>query len=331
MRAIVVEAFGTSEHLAIAEWPDPAPGPDEIMVSVRAAAANFVDILTIGGLHQFKPKLPFVPGKCPAGVVQAVGANVATFKPGDRVLTLVEQGGFGELCVTTEPKCVRLPHSMSFTDAASMSAVFDTAWFALRERARMERGESVLVLGAGGGVGLAAAQLAKAFGGHVLAGISNPAKADLVRAAGADAIIDLACADLNDGLRAQVLAATGGRGADIVLDMLGGDIFDAAIRAVAWSGRLVVIGFAAGRIAAIKTNYLLVKNISVSGLQISDYRRRAPGRTAACWAELFSLCAAGTIRPLPTTVWPLARCAEALAALRERTVRGRIVLTPVDG
>lgn len=331
MRAIVVKAFGPNEHLAVGELPDPVPESDEIVVSVHATAVNFVDILTIGGIYQFKPKLPFIPGKCPAGVVHAVGTNVVAFKSGDRVLALAEEGGYGELCTTTETKCVRLPPSMSFTDAASMSSVFDTAWFALRERAHMEHGDAVLVLGATGGVGLAAVQLAKAFGGHVLAGLSNPAKSDLARAAGADEIVDLAHADLKDGLRTQVLAATDGRGADVVLDMLGGDIFDAAIRAVAWSGRLVVIGFATGRIPTIKANYLLVKNIAVSGMQISDYRRRAPNKTAACWAELFSLYEAGTIRPLPTTVWPLARCAEALGALHERTVRGRIVLTPVDG
>jgi NADPH:quinone reductase len=327
MHAIVVKAFGPYEHLSVEALPDLVPGADEIVISVRATAANFVDILTIAGTYQFKPKLPFVPGKCPAGVVREVGANVAAFKPGDRVLALAEEGGFAGLCTTTETKCIRLPQAISFADAASMSSVFDTAWFALRERARMERGETVLVLGASGGVGLAAVQLAKAFGGHVLGGLSNPEKADLVWDAGADHIIDLACADLKDDLRAQVFAFTGGRGADIVLDMLGGDVFDAAIRAVAWSGRLVVIGFAAGRIPTIKANYLLVKNISVSGLQVSDYRRRAPAKTAACWAELLAGCEAGTIRPLPTTVWPLSRCAQALAALRDRTARGRIVLT----
>ena len=165
MRGIVVHAFGTNEHLTIGELPDPVPRADEIVISVRATAVNFVDLLVIGGVYQFKPKLPFVPGKCPAGVVHAVGANVVAFKPGDRVLTLAEEGGYGELCVTTEPRCVRLPQSLSFTDAASMSSVFDTAWFALRERARMEPGDTVLVLGASGGVGLAAVQLAKAFGG----------------------------------------------------------------------------------------------------------------------------------------------------------------------
>ena len=328
MRAIAVKAFGTCEHLTVDELPDPVAAPDEIVVSVRATAANFVDILTIGGVYQFKPKLPFVPGKCPAGVVHSVGSSVTAFKPGDRVLALAEEGGYGELCTTTETKCIRLPQSMSFVDAASMSSVFDTAWFALRERARMEKGESVLVLGASGGVGLAAIQLAKAFGGHLLAGLTNPAKVDLVRGAGADHIIDLAAADLNDSLRAQVFAVTEGRGADVVLDMLGGDAFDAAIRALAWSGRLVVIGFAAGRIPTIKANYLLVKNISVSGMQISDYRRRTPEKTAACWADLFARYEAGTIRPLPTTVCPLTRCAQALMALHDRTARGRIVVTP---
>ncbi len=331
MRGIVVHAFGSSEHLAVEEFPDPEPRSDEIVISVRATAVNFVDILTIGGVYQFKPKLPFVPGKCPAGVVNAVGADVARFKPGDRVLALAEEGGYGEFCVTTQPRCVRMPASMSFTDAASMSSVFDTAWFALRERARMEPGDTVLVLGATGGVGLAAVQLAKAFGGRVLAGLSNPTKADMVRAAGADAVIDLAAADLKEGLRTQVYAANDGRGADVVLDMLGGDVFDAAIRAVAWSGGLVVIGFATGRIPTIKANYLLVKNIAVSGLQVSDYRRRTPAKTAACWQELFSLYEAGSIRPPQTTVWPFSRCSEALAALRERTARGRIVLTPTGG
>jgi NADPH:quinone reductase len=209
--------------------------------------------------------------------------------------------------------------------------VFDTAWFALHERARLQRGETVLVIGASGGVGLAALQLAKAFGARALAGIANPAKAGLVRDAGADALVDLSRADLRDSLREQVHELTDARGADVVLDMLGGDMFDAAIRALAWSGRLVVIGFAAGRIATLKTNYLLLKNIAVSGLQVSDYRWRAPQQTAACWTELFALCEQGRIKPLPTTVLPLNRAGDALRALSERTARGRIVLSPQQG
>jgi NADPH2:quinone reductase len=331
VRGIVVHTFGELEHLAIGELPDPVARAEEIVVAVRATAVNFVDTLLIAGRYQFKPELPFIPGKCPAGVVRAVGADITAFKPGDHVLALVEQGGYGEQVVTTDSKCIRLPRSLSFVAAASMSSVFDTAWFALRERARMAPGDTVLVLGASGGVGLAAIQLAKAFGARVLAGLSNPAKADLARTAGADAIIDLARADLKSDLRAQVMTETSGQGADVVLDMLGGDVFDAGLRALAWDGRLVVIGFAMGRIPEIKTNYLLVKNIAVSGLQISDYRRRTPAKTAACWAELFALCEAGSIKPLPMTVWPLTRCVDGLKAVRDRAARGRIVLTQGDG
>jgi NADPH2:quinone reductase len=231
------------------------------------------------------------------------------------------------LVLVKAPLCIPLPAAVPFVDAASMSSVFDTAWFALHERARLHRGEAVLVVGASGGVGLAALQLAKAFGTLTLAGIANPAKADLIREAGADALIDLSRADLIDSLREQVRAVTDGRGVDVVLDMLGGDMFDAAIRALAWNGRLVVIGFAAGRIATLKTNYLLLKNIAVSGLQISDYRRLAPQQTAACWAELFALYTTGRVKALPTLVWPLERAGDALRALRERTARGRIVLS----
>jgi NADPH2:quinone reductase len=215
---------------------------------------------------------------------------------------------------------------MSFVDAASMSTIFDTAWFALHERGRVKAGESVLVLGATGGVGLAAVQLAKAHGCKVLAGVSTPGKADIVREAGAETIVDLSRADLNDSLRDQVYAATERRGADVIIDMLGGDIFDAALRALAWRGRLVVIGFAAGRIPTIKANYLLLKNIEVSGMQVSNYRDRAPDEVARCFAELFVLYQAGKITAPPTTVLPLKDFAQALTALRDRTIRGRIVM-----
>jgi NADPH:quinone reductase len=331
MRAIVVHEFGGIENAALDEIPDPAPCGSEVLVEVRAAVVNFVDLLMIGGTYQVRPALPFIPGKVPAGVVRAIGPDAASFTPGERVLALIEQGGFAELALVKAPLCVRLPASVSPVDATSMSTVFDTAWFALHERARLQRGETVLVVGASGGVGLAALQLAKASGARTLAGIANPAKADLVREAGADELIDLSRADLRDSLREQVYAVTDSRGADVVLDMLGGDMFDAAIRSLAWSGRLVVIGFAAGRIATLKTNYLLLKNIAISGVQVSDYRRRAPQQTAACWAELFALCEQGRIRPLPTTVLPLERAGDAFRAVRERTARGRIVLSPLRG
>jgi NADPH2:quinone reductase len=212
-----------------------------------------------------------------------------------------------------------------------MALIYDTAYFALRDRARLAPGETVLVLGATGGVGLAAIQLAKAFGARVLAGVASADKTDIVRAAGADAVIDLARPDLHEALRAQVYAETAGRGADVILDMLGGDIFDAAIRALAWRGRLVVIGFAAGRIATLKTNYVLLKNIEVSGLQISDYRKRMPEAMQKCFAEVFALHAAGKLKPLPVKTYPLREFVAAMREIADRKVRGRVVLTMANG
>lgn len=327
MRAVVVEEFGSFEGLPIRDVPEPVCRPDELLIEIHATAVNYVDLLLIGGRHQIKPDLPFIPGKGPAGIVREVGAEADGFAVGDRVLAMCEPGGgYAELIAVPASQCYRLPDSMPFTEAACMALVFDTAWFSIRERGRYKPGETILVLGASGGVGLAAVQLGKALGAHVVAGISTPEKRDLVEQAGADAVIDLARADLRDSLRAQVYEVTDRRGADIVIDPLGGDMFDAALRALAWCGRLVVIGFAAGRIPSVKTNYILVRNIDICGLQISDYRKRTPDITAACFEELFALYIAGRIRPLPTTTLPIEGFEDALRAVRDRTARGRIVL-----
>jgi NADPH:quinone reductase len=326
MRAIVVGAFGPAEGLRVGEVAEPMPAPDEVLVTVRAAPVNYVDLLVVGGTYQFLPPLPFIPGKGPVGVVTALGREVTSLQVGDRVLAMAEQGGYAEAVTVRADQCYRLPASMSFTEAASLSLVYDTAWFALRERARLEPGETVLVLGASGGVGQAAVQLAHAMGALVLAGIARPERAASVRAAGADAVIDLSVADLRDSLRKQVYAVTEGRGVDVILDPLGGTIFEAAVRALAWRGRLVVIGFAAGAIPTIKTNYLLLKNIEISGLQISDYRKRRPAQVAACFAEIFSFYEQGQVKPAAATAFPLARAGEALAALRDRRIAGRAVL-----
>jgi NADPH2:quinone reductase len=327
MRAVVVREFGPVENAKLDEVPKPAPKPGEVLLEIHATAVNFVDLIMMSGKYQFKPELPFVPGKMPAGVVAAIGAGVTLFKPGDHAIAMAEQAGFAEFIAMPESQCVKLPAALPLTEAAAMALVYDTAWFALRDRARIAPGETVLVLGATGGVGLAAVQLAKAFGARVLGGVASADKADIVRAAGADAIIDLAAPDLNEALRAQVSAQTEKRGTDIILDMLGGDIFDAAIRALAWRGRLVVIGFAAGRIPTLKANYLLLKNIEVSGLQVSDYRKRMPKEMQACFAEIFALHAAGKLKPLPTKTYPLAQFAAAMRDIQDRKVRGRVVLT----
>ena len=327
MRAVVLTDYGSLDKLSLTDFPDPVPVPEEIIVDVRATAVNYVDLVMISGRYQFKPEVPFVPGKGPAGIVKSVGENVMDFAPGDRVLAMAEQGGYAALTPIHRNNCYHLPDAMSFADAASMALVYDTAWFSLVERGQFAEGETVLVLGASGGVGLAALQLVRAMGGHALAGITNPDKVDLVCEAGAEAVIDLAADNLHDTLRDQVFAITDGRGADVVIDPLGDKIFDAALRAVAWRGRMVVIGFAAGRIPSIKANYLLVKNIDVGGLQISDYRRRRPDLTAKCFAEIFSLYEANEVSALPTATYPIEDFYTALQNVQKRNVRGRIVLT----
>lgn len=328
MRTVLVDAFGPIENTRLGEIADPVPGPGEVLVEIHATAVNFVDLLLIGGMHQSKPALPYIPGKGPAGIIRAIGAGVTGFAPGDRVLAMCEPGGgFAEMIALPASQTHKIPDSLSFQDAASMALIFDTAWFALRERAHFSAGESVLILGASGGVGLAAIQLVNAMGGRTLAAIANPDKADMVREAGADEIIDLNRENIRDDLRDQVYAVTDGKGVDIVIDPIGDRYFDAALRALAWCGRLVVIGFAAGDIGTVKANYLLVRNITVTGLQIGDYRKRAPEKTARCFDEIGELYEQGKITPPPTTILPITDIQDALGALKDRSIRGRIVVT----
>ena len=326
MRGVVLREFGPIGNAVLDTVPDPVPGPGEVLIDIKAAALNYADLLVIAGQYQFRPSLPFVPGKGVAGTVAALGPGIDALAVGDRVHAWVEEGGWAERVAAPAALCRRLPPAMPFVDAAAMALDYATAWFALRERARCRIGESVLVLGATGAVGFAAVQLGKAFGLTVLAGIASPGKRDLV--AGADATIDLARPDLRDSLRAQVFAATGGNGADIILDPVGGAVFEAAIRALAWRGRLVVIGFAGGAIPTLRANYLLVKNIEVSGLQVSDYKKKAPHEVDRCFAELFRLYGEGRIAPVVMHTLPLERFADGLAQIRDRTVRRKIVLTP---
>ena len=327
MRAVVVHEFGDIENASLGEMPKPTPKSGEVLLEVHAVSVNFVDLVMMSGSYQFKPALPFIPGKLPVGVVAAVGDGVTKFKPGDRALLMAESSGFAEFAVMPENQCIKLPASLPFEEAASMALVYDTAYFALKDRGRIQPGETVLVLGATGGVGLAAIQLAKAFGAKVLAAVASKDKEDIVHTAGADAIIDLSVPDLHESLRAQVFALTDKKGVDIIVDMLGGDMFDAAVRALAWCGRLIVIGFASGRIPSLKMNYVLVKNIEVSGMQISDYRKRRPADMQAAFADIYALHAMGKLKPLPTKVYPIEQFAEALRDIKDRKVRGRIVLT----
>jgi NADPH2:quinone reductase len=327
MRAVWVREHGAPETARIEEVPAPEIGDDQVLVEVKAIGVNYPDFLVIGGTYQILPPRPFAPGKDAAGIVRAVGRNASHCKPGDRVAVQLEYGAYAEQVAAKDAVCHVIPDAMSFEEAAAMGLVYQTAHFALVERGGYQRGETVLVNGAAGGVGLAAVQIAKGLGATVLAGVNNEEHAGIARDNGADHVIDLAQPDLRQSLRAQVHAVTAGRGADVILDPLGGAVFEASLRALAWRGRLVVIGFAAGGIPELKVNYLLLKNITVSGLQWSDYRERTPEWVRRVQAELFDLYASGAIRPRIMRAFPLERFAEALALVQCGSVQGKVVLT----
>jgi NADPH:quinone reductase len=245
------------------------------------------------------------------------------------VIGMAESGGFAQLAVIEATNVYKLPDQLSFSDAASMSLGFDTSWMALRERGRLEPGEKVLVLGSTGAVGNAAVQLAKAMGaGIVMAAVTSPDKFAAAKSAGADVMIDLSRGDMKETLREQVFAATGNHGADVIIDPVGGAPFEAAIRSIAWRGRLVVLGFAAGYIPALKINYLMLKNCEVSGMQISDYRRRTPDIMRQCFEEIYGFYAAGKLMPTPSETAGLADYAAAMERIEARQTTKRIVLLP---
>lgn len=325
MRAVRVHELGTPFRGTLTETPVPEPGPGEVLIQVFAAPVNYVDWVTLSGGYQFHPPLPYTPGKGPAGIVRGLGAGTEGLEVGTRVLALAEYGGYAELAVAPAAHCYPLADDLSFVDAATLSVAFDTAWISLREQARIRSGESVLVLGASGAVGNAALQLARAMGaGRILAGVSSAGQSE----AAADANVDLSRSPLRDTLREQVHALNGGEGVDIVIDPLGGDAFDGALRALAWRGRLVVVGFAAGRIPTLKTNYLMLRNIEVSGIQISDYRRKAPELLRRAYGEIFEFLAAGTIQAPPAETLGLADWQTALERVAGRQARGRQILVP---
>ncbi|MGU3497106.1 NADPH:quinone oxidoreductase family protein [Xanthobacteraceae bacterium A53D] len=327
MRSYRVWEHGAPHSMQIDDLDTLTPGAGEMVVDVKAAGINFPDVLVVSGKYQILPPRPFTPGKDLAGVVRATGAGVTGFAVGDRIMAQVENGAFAEQAIVAPWQSFRMPDGLSFEAAAAMGLVYQTAYFALMDRGQFKAGETVLIGGAAGGVGLAAVQIAKGLGARVLAGVRSPEEAAVVREAGADAVIDLAVADLRDNLRAQVNAATDGHGADVVLDPLGGDFFAAAIRAMAWCGRLVVIGFAAGDIPSVKVNYLLVKNISISGLQWSDYRDRTPERVQAVQDDLFRLWREGAVKPRIMREFAFGELPDALDLVSKGQVQGKAVVS----
>jgi len=326
MRALVIRQHGPLDNLRVETLPDPQPGPDDVLVEVHAASVNFPDLLVIGGTYQNLPPTPFVPGKDLAGTVAATGANVATPRTGDRVMAQIEFGAFAGRAVVPARNCHVMPAGMSFEEGAAMGLVYLTAHFALVERGNLKAREKVLVTGAAGGVGLAAVQVAKALNAVVVAAVGSEEKGALARSAGADHVVRTDVPDLREGFRGQVFAAVGKSGVDLVIDSVGGDVFDASLRAIAWCGRLVTVGYASGRVPEVKAGLLLVKNISLVGLQVSDYRDRAPDRMRRVQAELFDLYASGKIRPHVMASFPLASWREALAVVAGRKALGKVVL-----
>ncbi|MEX0744473.1 MAG: NADPH:quinone oxidoreductase family protein [Phycisphaeraceae bacterium] len=328
MRAVIVREHGPLARHRLETVPDPIPGRGEVLIEARAIGVNFPDLMVMQGSYQLLPPPPFNPGKEVAGVVGAVGEGVTRVRLGDHVMALPEYGTYAEKVVVSEQHCFRMPDRMPFDEGAVLALAYQTAHFALVERGAYRPGETVLVTGASGGVGLAAVQLAKALGATVIAGVTSKEKGELCRRHGADHVVDLAAPKLRESLRDQVYAAVGKGGVDIVLDSVGGDAFDGALRALAWRGRLVSIGFAAGRIPEVKAGYLLVKSISVSGLQWTDYRAREPGRVQRVQDEIYALYGEGKLKPEITARYPLERFAEALSRFEARQVQGKVVLLP---
>lgn len=331
MRAVWVRECAPFEEIGVSEVPDPEPGPGEVVVDVVAAESNYPDLLVIEGKYQIKPPLPFSPGKAAAGRVAAVGPGVDSVRVGAPVAVQVEYGTYAEKVRAHAAHCFPMPDGMPFDKAAAMGLVYQTAWFALKDRAAFKAGEVVLVLGASGGIGVASVQLAKALGAKTVVGaVLGEANAAVAREAGADHVIEVGQPNLRDVMRDEVYAVTEGRGADIVIDPVGGDANAAALRAMAWCGRLVIIGFASGEIPSIKANYLLVKNIAVTGLQWSDYRERTPEKVAEAQSEIFDLYTRGKIDPLISRRVPLDNFGEALRLLRDGKAQGKIILQVRD-
>jgi len=326
VRAILVERHGAPEAMVIRDLPMPKPGPGQVLLEVHAIGLNYPDLLVIGGSYQILPPLPFVPGKEAAGIVRDVGPGIVRTRVGDRVSVQVENGAYAEVLVVPEALCYPMPPAVDFVTSAAMGLAYQTAYFGLVELAGLKAGARVLVTGAAGGVGIAAVQLTEALGGTALAGVSQAAKGEFALRNGARATIDLSDENLQDSLRRQVHRLTDGVGVDIVFDPVGGDVFEASLRALAWSGRIVVVGFTSGKFPTVKANYLLIKNIAAIGLHWSDYREREPERVRRVHATLNALLVAGKIRPPVMATYPFERSAEALAVIAERRALGKIVL-----
>jgi len=299
----------------------PPPGKGELRLRLRACSVNFPDILMVQGKYQFKPELPFAPGMEGAGVVESTGEGVTKFKPGDRVVAGLRTGGFAEEANVAEAACRAIPGTMDFVEAAAYPAAYLTAYVALTCRGHLQKGETLLVHGASGGVGLAAVEMGKLLGATVIATSASDEKLKVVKTRGADHVLNV-----TRGFREEVKELTGGKGADVIYDPVGGDVFDESVRCIAWNGRLLIIGFTSGRIPTVSVNMPLIKGFSVVGVRAGEYGRRDPAAGRANIEAVGRLAAEGKIKPHICARFPLERAVDAMRMLQERKVVGKVVI-----
>jgi NADPH2:quinone reductase len=327
MRAVVVKEFGPIDSHEIVELEDPTPEANQILIDVEAIGMNFPDTLMVQGLYQTRPDRPFTPGRDAAGVVSGVGNDVTGFKVGDRVVAQVRWGAYTEKLAAPADRCFLIPENMTNFEAAALGTVYPTAHVSLMIRGHYKEGETVLVNGAGGGIGLAGVQIAKAKGAIVIAGDISEDKRQLALDNGADHAIDFSVEDLRENLRSQVFAVTDGRGVDICLDPVGGDVFDSSLRALAFGGRIISIGYASGRIPEAKVNYFNLKNLTLSGVALDLHFRHVPEVVLETMADLYEMFAQGKIKPEITSQLPFEEFKSAMKMFAERKTKGKMVLT----
>ncbi len=323
MKAVLCKAFGPPEDLVLEDIPEPQPGPGEVLVDVHASALNFPDVLMIAGKYQSLPPFPFSPGGELAGTVAALGEGATRFKVGDRVFGGTGHGGLVERIALPEVVLRHMPANMDFIQASGISTTYGTSYYALKQRAALQPGETLLVLGAGGGVGLAAVELGHAMGARVIAAASTAEKLAAAKTAGADELIDYSDGELKD----KVKALTNGKGVDVIYDPVGGDLFDQCMRSIGWYGRVLVIGFAAGDIPRVPINLILLKSCQVVGVFYGAWSGRFRAEADANFAEILALYEAGKINPLIGRTYELAETAAAMRCLSERQAIGKVVVT----
>jgi NADPH2:quinone reductase len=321
MRAVLCKSFGGG--LVVEEVEPPKPGPGAVLIEVHAAGVNFADTLIIEGKYQEKPALPFTPGAEVAGVVTELGDGVTTVKRGDRVLATISWGGYAEFVIAPAESVTRIPDRMEFAVAAGFPLAYGTSHGALEWRARLQQGETLLVHGAAGGVGLTAVEIGKTMGATVIATASTAEKLAVAKAHGADHLIDYT----TENFRERVKEITQGRGADVIYDPVGGEVFDQSLRCIAWGGRIVVIGFASGKIPQIPANILLVKNIDAIGYYWGSYRKHKPELVRQSYERLLGWFEAGKLKPHISHRFPLEEAGRAIELLRTRAATGKVVLT----